>query len=60
VRNPHAFEIKQPSVLTLLNIGLIKKGDSLDKTITLRTVKAGSVVRLHCERHEYMQAWVRP
>jgi hypothetical protein len=60
LHNPHAFEIKQPSALTLFNIGLAKKGDSLDKRITLRKVKAGLVVRLQCDQHEYMQAWFLP
>ena len=60
LHNPHAFEIKKPSALTIFNIGLAKKGDSLDKKITLRKVKAGSVVRLQCDQHEFMQAWFLP
>ncbi|WP_455378498.1 hypothetical protein [Petrachloros mirabilis] len=60
LHNPHAFEVKKPSALTLFNIGLAKKGDSLDKKIILRKVKAGSVVRLQCDQHEYMQAWFLP
>jgi hypothetical protein len=60
LHNPHAFEVKQSSSLTLFNIALAKKGDALNKTITLRKAKAGSVVRLQCDQHEFMQAWFLP
>lgn len=58
--NPHAFEVKKPSSLTLFNIGLAKKGDLLDRPIVLRKAEAGSVVRLLCDQHEFMQAWFLP
>ena len=58
LHNPHAFEVKKPSALTLFNIALAQKGDSLDKKITLR--KPGSAVRLQCDQHEFMQAWFLP
>lgn len=60
LHNPHAFEFKKPSSSTIFNIGLAKKGDSLDKKIILRKAKKGSVVRLQCDQHEFMQAWFLP
>jgi len=52
--------VKKPSSLTLFNIGLAKKGDLLDRPIVLRKAEAGSVVRLQCDQHEFMQAWFLP
>lgn len=60
LHNPHAFEFKKPSSSTIFNIGLARKGDSLDKKIILRKTKKGSVVRLQCDQHEFMQAWFLP
>lgn len=61
LHNPHAFEVKKnKSASTIFNIALAQKGDSMNKKITLRKVKAGSVVRLQCDQHEFMQAWFLP
>jgi len=39
---------------------LAKKGDNLDKKIKMRMAKKGSVLRLQCDQHEFMQAWFLP
>ncbi len=60
LHNPHSFDVLGAKSSTLFNIGLAKKGDSLDKTIKMRMAKKGSVLRLQCDQHEFMQAWYLP
>ncbi len=60
LHNPHSFDVLGAKSATLFNIGLAKKGDSLDKTIKMRMAKKGSVLRLQCDQHEFMQAWYLP
>jgi hypothetical protein len=60
LHNPHAFEVKGPSSSTIFNVGLAAKGDSLDKRIRLRKVRQGSVLKMICDQHEFMQHWAFP
>ena len=60
LHNPHSFDVLGAKSATLFNIGLAKKGDSLDKTIKMRMASKGSVLRLQCDQHEFMQAWYLP
>ena len=41
---------------TLFNIPLAKKGDSMNQRIEMSMVKEGSVMRLQCDQHEFMQS----
>ena len=60
LHNPHSFDQLGAKSSTEFNIGLAKKGDSLDKPVKLKMSKKGSVLRLQCDQHEYMQAWYLP
>lgn len=60
LHNPHSFDVLGPRSSTLFNIGLAKKGDTLEKTIKMRMARRGSVMRLQCDQHEFMQAWYLP
>ena len=60
LHNPHSFDVLGAKSATLFNIGLAKKGDNLEKTIKMRMAKKGSVLRLQCDQHEFMQAWYLP
>lgn len=60
LHNPHAFDVLGPRSSTLFNIGLAKKGDSLNKKIKMRMARRGSVMRLQCDQHEFMQGWYLP
>lgn len=60
LHNPHSFDVLGAKSSTLFNIGLAKKGDSLDKKIKMRMARKGSVLRLQCDQHEFMQAWFLP
>lgn len=60
LHNPHSFDKLGAKSSTLFNIGLAKKGDSLKKTIKMRMAKKGSVMRLQCDQHEFMQGWYLP
>jgi len=60
LHNPHSFDVLGPKSSTLFNIGLAKKGDSLEKPIKMRMAKRGSVLRLQCDQHEFMQGWFLP
>lgn len=60
LHNPHSFDVLKAKSSTLFNIGLAKKGDSLQKTIKMRMAKKGSVMRLQCDQHEFMQGWYLP
>lgn len=60
LHNPHSFDVLGAKSSTLFNIGLAKKGDSLQKTLKLRMARKGGVVRLQCDQHEFMQSWFLP
>lgn len=60
LHNPHSFDQLGAKSSTEFNIGLAKKGDSLDKSVKLKMSKKGSVLRLQCDQHEFMQAWYLP
>lgn len=60
LHNPHSFDVLGAKSSTLFNIGLAKKGDKLSKKIKMRMAKKGSVLRLQCDQHEFMQAWFLP
>lgn len=60
LHNPHSFDVLGAKSATLFNIGLAKKGDSLEKTLMLRMASKGGVVRLQCDQHEFMQSWYLP
>lgn len=58
LHNPHAFETLGPSSSTVFNIALPEIGSKLDKPVILR--KRGSVFRLQCDQHEFMQSFFLP
>ena len=60
LHNPHSFDVLGAKSSTLFNIGLAKKGDTLQKPIKMRMAKKGSVMRLQCDQHEFMQSWFLP
>jgi hypothetical protein len=58
LHNPHAFETLGPSSSTVFNIALAEIGSKLDKPVMLR--KQGSIFRLQCDQHEFMQSFFLP
>ncbi len=60
LHNPHSFDVLGARSSTLFNIGLAQKGDKLNKKIKMRMAKKGSVLRLQCDQHEFMQSWFLP
>jgi hypothetical protein len=60
LHNPHSFEVLAPSSTTIFNIGLPEKDKGLDKPIKLRKADKGSVFKLICDQHEFMQFWALP
>jgi len=60
LHNPHSFDVLGAKSSTLFNIALARKGSSLNKKIKMRMAKRGSVMRLQCDQHEFMQAWFLP
>ena len=60
LHNPHSFDVLGAKSSTLFNIGLARKGDKLNKKIKMRMARRGSVLRLQCDQHEFMQAWFLP
>jgi len=60
LHNPHAFEKMGASSTTIFNIGLPEKDKGLDKPIRLRKAAQGSVLRMQCDQHEFMQTWALP
>ena len=60
LHNPHSFDVLGAKSSTLFNIGLAKKGDTLQKPIKMRMASKGSVMRLQCDQHEFMQSWFLP
>jgi hypothetical protein len=60
LHNPHSFEVAGASSTTIFNIGLPEKDKGLDKPIKLRKTAQGSVFKLICDQHEFMQFWALP
>jgi len=60
LHNPHSFEVMGPSSTTIFNIGLAEKDSKLDKPAVLRKTKQGSMMRLQCDQHEFMQGFYLP
>lgn len=60
LHNPHGFDVLGARSMTLFNVGLAKKGDTTTKTLKMRMARKGSVMRLQCDQHEFMQAWFLP
>jgi hypothetical protein len=60
LHNPHSFEVMGTSSTTIFNIGLPEKGKGLDKPIKLRKADKGSIFKLICDQHEFMQTWGLP
>ena len=60
LHNPHSLDVLGAKSSTLFNIGLAKKGSKLDKKIKMRMARKGSVLRLQCDQHEFMQSWFLP
>ncbi len=60
LHNPHAFETLGASSTTIFNIGLPEKDKGLDKPIRLRKAARGSVLKMLCDQHEFMQTWALP
>ena len=60
LHNPHGFDVLKAKSSTLFNVGLPKKGDVIMKRLKMRMAKKGSVMRLQCDQHEFMQAWFLP
>ncbi len=60
LHNPHSFEVKGASSSTIFNIGLATKGSKLEKKIKMRKTKLGSIFRLQCDQHEFMQSFFLP
>jgi hypothetical protein len=61
LHNPHSFTVKGSSSATGFNIGLAKKGDTLEKPVVFRggAEKTG-YFRLQCDQHEFMQSFFLP
>lgn len=55
-----AYEVLKPRSLVLFGIGLPTNGSELNKSVTLKMQKQGSIVRLACDQHEWMQSWLLP
>lgn len=60
LHNPHGFDVLQPRATTLFNVPLPKNGDGMNHRINMRMAKDGSVMRLQCDQHEFMQSWFLP
>jgi hypothetical protein len=61
LHNPHSFTVKGSSSATGFNIGLAKKGDSLDKEVMFRGgAEKKGYYRLQCDQHEFMQSFFLP
>ena len=60
LHNPHSFDQLGARSSTEFNIGLAKKGSNLSKKVKVKMYKKGSVLRLQCDQHEFMQGWYLP
>ncbi len=57
LHNPHGFDVLGAKSKTLFNIGLARKGDTMEKPLKMKFARKGSVMRLQCDQHEFMQGW---
>ena len=57
---PSTFQQLGSSSTTVFNIALAEKGSKLDKQVMLRKDKQGSMFRLQCDQHEFMQSFFLP
>lgn len=55
-----AYEVLKPRSLVLFGIGLPTNGSELYKRVKLKLKKRGSIVRLTCDQHEWMQSSLLP
>lgn len=60
LHNPHGFDVLGAKSMTLFNIGLAQKGSTMEKPLKMRMASKGSVMRLQCDQHEFMQSWFLP
>ncbi|WP_447962503.1 FG-GAP-like repeat-containing protein [Nitrospira sp. Ecomares 2.1] len=60
LHNVHSFDQLGAKSSTEFNIGLARKGDSLEKNVKLKMSQKGSMLRLQCDQHEFEQAWFLP
>jgi hypothetical protein len=60
LHNPHGHDVLGARSSTLFNMPLPKKGDSMSERVKMRMAWEGSVMRLQCDQHEFMQAWFLP
>ncbi len=60
LHNPHGFDVLEPMATTLFNIPLARNGDSMNRRIGMGMADEGSVMRLQCDQHEFMQSWFLP
>lgn len=60
LHNPHGFDVLGPRSMTLFNIALAQKGSTMEKPLKMRMASKGSVLRLQCDQHEFMQSWFLP
>ena len=56
IHNPHPFEVRGAARRSLWNKGLPEKGDKLNE---LLRVKKGNQVKIQCDQHDFMHAWLR-
>lgn len=60
LHEPHLFEVFDGMSHTLFTSSIKKKGDSIEKRVQMMLANRGSVLRLQCDRHEFMQGWYLP
>ncbi|MDH4301127.1 MAG: hypothetical protein OEV51_03535 [Nitrospira sp.] len=60
MHNPHGFEVAGPASRTLFNIALADKDAELNRPVALRSRVQGSMIKLVCDQHPYMQSWFLP
>ena len=58
LHNPHGYEKAGTRSLTLFNLPLAEKGQTIDKPVKLR--KKGSFMLIECDQHNYMQVYFQP
>ena len=56
IHNPHPFEVVGMVRRSLWNLGLPEKGSKLSKELRVRR---GNVVKIQCDQHDFMHAWIR-
>ncbi len=56
IHNPHPFVVRGMALRHLWIVGLPKKGAKLNKKLRVRK---GNVVKIQCDQHDFMHAWLR-